>query len=133
MLYHGVVDPATQGNVMRYRVFRILLVGLAAACVCSAGATAQTRDYFLTTPSTKKYTVIFGGIGAGTTYAERFRQWTFKLYDILTSTYGYRPEHVTLLLGRGDIEASRISGPSRRETILATMAELKKRFSRATR
>ncbi len=127
MLDYGVVDPAAQGNVMRYRVLRILLVGLAAVCVYSADATAQTRDYFLTTPSTQKYVVIFGGIGAGTTYAERFRQWTFKLYDVLTGTYGYRPEHVTLLLGRGDTESSRISGPCRRETILATMAGLKKK------
>jgi len=112
---------------MRCRAFRILLVGLVAACVGTGDATAQTRDYFLTTPSTQKYAVIFGGVGAGTTYAERFRQWTFKLHDTLTNAYGYRPEHVTLLLGRGDTEASRISGPCQRETILATMAALKKK------
>ena len=125
MLDPGVDDSATQGNVMRDRALGILLVGLVVAWVGTVDATTQTRDYFLTTPSTQKYAVIFGGIGAGKTYAERFRQWAFKLHDLLTGAYGYRPEHVTLLLDRGGTEASRISGPCRRETILTTMAALK--------
>lgn len=112
---------------MSTRAFRVLFVCLVATCVPFGDAPAQTRDYFLTGPSTRKYAVVFGGAAAGKTYAERFREWTFKLHEILTGEYGYRPEHITLLLGRGETEASIISGPCRRETILETMTALKKK------
>jgi hypothetical protein len=112
---------------MSCRALRTLGLALVAACLSCGVAHAQTREYFRTEPSTRKYVVIFGGLGADNTYAERFREWTFKLHDIPTGEYGYRPEHITLLLGDDTTGASIISGPCRRETILETLTALKQR------
>jgi len=71
---------------MRAAALRVFLMRLVVACVSSGETTAQPRDYFLTAPNSQKYVVILGGIGAGETTAERFRQWSFKLYGILTGS-----------------------------------------------
>jgi hypothetical protein len=85
---------------------------------------AGHRDYFLPRLSTEKYVVIMTGAAAEEKYAKRFQDWSFRLFDALTTSYGYRPEHITLLLGPGDATDPKISGPCRKETILETIHHL---------
>ena len=85
---------------------------------------AGQRDYFLPRLSTEKYVVIMTGAAAEEKYAQRFRDWSFQLFDVLTTSYGYRPDHITLLLGTGDPTESRVSGPCRKETIIETIHHL---------
>ncbi len=75
----------------------------------------------------QKYAVIFGGAAVDETYHAKFRQWTLKLQEILVRDYRYPPDHVTLLLDRGDSETPPIAEPCRPETILATMERLQKK------
>ncbi len=87
---------------------------------------AHSREYFLPGPDTHKYAVILGGAAANETYRDQFRQWSFKLHEILVRDYAYPPDHITLLLGRGDSEASIIAGPCRHNAILDAMGRLRK-------
>lgn len=93
-------------------------------CATSPG-NAQDRDYFLENPSQQKIVIILGGAGAGKKYVDRFRDWTLQLYDMLTDEYGYTPDQVTLLLGRGDADDTRIAGPCRTQTIRETCAAVR--------
>jgi hypothetical protein len=90
-------------------------------------AEAQNREYFLAGPDTQKFALIFGGAAADERYQAQFRLWTIKLHEILVQDYGYPPDHITLLLGRGDPDVSKIADPCRQETILATMGRLRKK------
>lgn len=112
---------------MRALAFQVLCVCLITLLAPFENAKAQIRDYFLTRPDTHKYAVIFGGAAAGAKYEQRFRQWSLNLYEILTRDYGYAPDHIILLLGRGDPAELKIAGPCRLETMLETMAALQKK------
>jgi hypothetical protein len=111
------------------RVLALLTVGVWSAMLAASVAHAQlpNRDYFRVSPDSEKYAVIFGGAGADETYQARFRQWALKLYEVLAGDYGYRPDHITLLVGRGDAAAPEIAGPCRRDTISAAMDGLQKK------
>ena len=85
---------------------------------------AEQRDYFLPRPSTEKYVVMLTGAAAEEKYAQRFRDWSLRLFDVLTTSYGYRSDRITLLLGKGDPMESRVSGPCRKETIIETLNNL---------
>ena len=112
---------------MRVPVLQILCFCLVAVFIPFGDTEAQIREPFLPGSAREKYAVIFGGAAAGKKYEEQFREWTLKLHETLTRDYGYRPDHMTLLLGQGDSEESRISGPCRQETILETMTSLEKK------
>ena len=109
---------------MKVSAFRMLSFIMTIVLPLLTSAAVQSRQYFLAGPDTQKYAVIFGGAAADASYQARFRQWTLKLHEILVQEYGYPPDHVILLLGRGDPTAPEIGGPCRRETILETMAGL---------
>jgi hypothetical protein len=85
---------------------------------------AEQRDYFLPRPSTEKYVVILTGVAAEEKYAQRFRDWSLRLFDVFTTTYAYRPDRIKLLLGKGDPVESRVSGPCRKETIIEILNTL---------
>jgi hypothetical protein len=85
---------------------------------------AEQRDYFLPRPFTEKYVVIMTGAAAENKYAQRFREWSFRLFDVLTTSYGYRPDHIILLLGNGDPTEPRVSGACRKETIMENIRHL---------
>ena len=85
---------------------------------------AEQREYFLPRPSTEKYVVILTGAPAEEKHAQRFHDWSLRLVDVLTSSYGYRSDHITLLLGKGDPMESRVSGPCRKESIIETLNNL---------
>lgn len=93
----------------------------------ASGAQLANRDYFRVSPDTRKYAVIFGGAGADETYQAQFRQLTLKLYEVLAGEYGYAPDNIRLLVGRGPSTGPEIAGPCRRETISATMGDLQKK------
>ncbi|UCD81776.1 MAG: caspase family protein [Desulfobacterales bacterium] len=112
---------------MRVFALQLLCVCLITLFLPFGKVNAQAREYFLTRPDTHKYAVIFGGAAAGETYEQRFRQWSLKLYESLAGDYGYPPDHITLLLGRGDPEETRIAGACRLETILEAMDALRKK------
>ena len=112
---------------MRGLALHFLYICLVAVLLPIGEMQAQMREHFLPGSTTEKYAVIFGGAAAGKKYEERFRAWSLQLHEILTVDYGYRPDQITLLLGHGDSEEPRISGPCRRETILETMTSLEKR------
>ena len=112
---------------MKMPALRILCLIPAIVLALLPNSEAQSPQYFLPKPDTQKFAVIFGGAAADETYQTQFRQWTLKLQQILVRDYGYPPDHVTLLLGRGDSEAPTISGPCRLETILAAMERLQKK------
>jgi hypothetical protein len=122
-----VDDPAEKGYVMRVPVLQILCICLVTVFIPFGDTEAQIREHFLPGSTTEKYAVIFGGAASGKIYEEQFREWALNLHEILAEDYGYRPDQITLLLGRGDSEESRISGPCRRETILETMTNLQKK------
>ncbi len=101
----------------------------------------QPQDYFLNTPNIRKHVIIIAGAAVSKEYAQRFQDWSFRLYDALIDSYGYSTETVTLLLGNGQavpmddqtdeeaIEKSpqRISGSSRREVIQQTLASIRQK------
>ena len=111
---------------MRVPPFRMLCLITAMVLTLLPITEVQCREYFLPTPNTQKFAVIFGGAAANETYRARFRQWTLKLHKILLQDYGYPADHVTLLLGDGDPGGPEIAGPCRLENILATMGRLQK-------
>jgi len=110
---------------MRITLLQLLCFSFLTASL-GLGETGLKREYFLPSPTAQKYVVILGGAAAGKKYATRFREWTLRLYDTLTTDYGYQPEQIILLLGHGDPDEPRISGPCRRETIQDTVRDLKK-------
>ena len=112
---------------MKVPAIRMLCLVPAMVFALLANAEAQSREYFLARPDTQKFVVIFGGAAADERYQAQFRQWTLKLREILVQDYGYPPDHITLLLNRGDPEVSKIAGPCRLETILETMERLRKK------
>jgi hypothetical protein len=122
-----MVDPAQKGDVMRVPAIGMLSLMAALVLALFANAEAQSREYFLAAPDTRKYAVIFGGAAADERYQAQFRQWTLKLHEILVRDYKYPPAHITLLLGRGDPEASEIADSCRLETILETMERLRQK------
>ncbi len=111
------------------RMWAILILALWPAMVMVPATHARTenRDYFRVSPDSSKFAVIFGGAGADETYQARFRQWALKLYEILAGDYGYAPDHLTLLVGRGDSADPEISGPCRRDTISAALDKLQQK------
>jgi len=111
---------------MKVPIFRILFLVAAMLPALLAIGEAQSREYFLAGPQNQKYAVILGG-AAAERYQAQFRQWTLKLHEILVRDYGYPADHITLLLGRGDPEASQIAGPCRLETILQAMERLRQK------
>jgi len=110
---------------MKVSAIRMLPLIPAMILALFANARAESREYFLTQADTQKYAVILGGIGADDQYQSQFRQWTVKLHEILVADYGYPPDHIALLLGRGDAATPEIAGNCRRETIVATMEQLR--------
>jgi hypothetical protein len=122
-----VVDPAQKGDVMKVPAIRMLCLIPAMVIGLLSISEAQRREYFLATPDTQKFAVIFGGAAADERYQAQFRQWTLTLQEILVRDYGYPPDHVTLLLGRDDPEVSKIAGACRLETMLETMDRLRKK------
>ena len=112
---------------MRVSAIGILCLIAAMVLVFLSNAESQSRAYFLPRPDMQKYAVIFGGAAVDETYHAKFRQWTLKLQEILVRDYRYPPDHVTLLLDRGDSETPPIAEPCRLETILATMERLQKK------
>ena len=112
---------------MKVPAIRMLWLVPAMVFALLANAHAQSREYFLARPDTQKFVVIFGGAAADERYQTQFRQWTLKLQEILVQDYGYPPDHITLLLDRGDPEVSKIAGPCRLETIIETMDRLRKK------
>lgn len=110
------------------RMLALLILGVWQIIFLAPVGNAQLLDqgYFRVSPDSRKYALIFGGAGADETYQTRFRQWTLKLSEILARDYGYPSDHITLLLGRGDPKVPEISGPCRRDTILAAMDRLQK-------
>ncbi len=118
-------DPAQKGHVMKLPAIRKLWLIAAMLSALFADSPVQGREYFLTGPDTHKYVVILGGAAVDETYQTQFRQWTLKLYDILVQDYAYPPDHITLLLGRGESGTPKIAGPCRRKTILKTMERLR--------
>ncbi|HBW84202.1 MAG TPA: hypothetical protein DEF79_09205 [Gammaproteobacteria bacterium] len=87
---------------------------------------------FLDTPETTKFAVIMTGPAVGDDNAERFRQWSLSLHDILARDYGYSSGNITLLYDDGDgnfIGGERVDGACSREGIevaLERLAELVK-------
>ena len=126
-----MVDPAQKGDVMKVPAIRILCLISALSFTLPSIAEAQGREYFLARPDTQKFAVILGGIATNERYQAQFRQWTLKLQEILVRDYGYSPDHIALLLGRGDPGASKIGSPCRLETILETMGQLRKKVQPA--
>jgi hypothetical protein len=122
-----VVDPAQKGNVMTAAGIRIWFWIPAVILALASAEDAQSREYFLTGTLTQKYAVILGGAAADERYRDQFRQWTQKLHEILVRDYGYPPDHITLLLGRGDPAVSNIAGPCRQETVLEAMGKLRQK------
>ncbi|CAB1055642.1 hypothetical protein D1BOALGB6SA_375 [Olavius sp. associated proteobacterium Delta 1] len=110
---------------MKVPAIRLLSLIAVVVLALPVNAEAQSREYFLAGADTRKYAVILGGIGADEKYQSQFRQWTLKLHAILVADYGYPPDHITLLLGRGDPATSEIAGNCRLETIAATMEQLR--------
>ena len=110
---------------MKVTAIRMLYLIPAVVFTLLAIAEAQSREYFLAGPDRQKFAVILGGAAADERYQAQFRQWTFKLHEILVQDYGYPPDHITLLLGRGDPNVSEITDACRLETILTAMERLR--------
>jgi hypothetical protein len=122
-----MVAAPQKGDDLKVLALHALCIWLVTLLPPLAHANAQIREYFLARPDTHKYAVIFGGAAAGKIYEQRFREWSLKLHEILTRDYGYSPDQITLLLGRGDPEEVRIAGACRLETILLTMERLREK------
>jgi len=112
----------TQGIVMKALLCRIIWGCLFIA----SSASAQQRDYFLPKPTMHNYAVILGGAAAEKKYGDQIRHWALQLHDILAVDYGYRPEHIILLMGQVEPDDVRISGPCRREVIQDKIQALRK-------
>ncbi|MDJ0783297.1 MAG: hypothetical protein QNJ22_15075 [Desulfosarcinaceae bacterium] len=106
------------------RPHRAIVLGI---CLFFAvAASAQSRDYFLPTPATRTYMVILAGASPEKAYGDQIRRWCFQLYTILTEDYGYRRDHIILLMNRStDSEDGRISGASRRDILYEKMEALR--------
>ncbi|RJQ58386.1 MAG: hypothetical protein C4530_10680 [Desulfobacteraceae bacterium] len=120
-----MVHAAAKRDVMsisarKYLTAGCLIVLLSAVRPSAAGQ----RDYFLPQPDTEKHVVMLTGTAAEEKHAKRFREWSLRLHDVLTGSYGYRPERITLLLGAGDPAESRVSGACKKETIVEAIDRL---------
>ncbi len=111
------------------RLSAVRRLGLIAATILAliGAKPGHGREYFLAQPEMQKYAVILGGAAANETYQAQFWQWSLGLHDILVRDYAYSPDQITLLLGRGNAGTSKIAGPCRRQTILDTMEQLRRK------
>lgn len=81
------------------------ILALLAACLVSpvmAQDGLSADRYFLERPERAKHVLILTGPTVGEETANRFRQWSYSLHDILIRDYGYSEQTITLLMGDGE-------------------------------
>lgn len=92
---------------------------LAASVAGPTGAVAQGRTHLL----------VVAGIGGEARYTQSFYQWGARLADVAIERWGVRPEDVTMLTERPDMDAERIDGRSTKDGIDAALRTIAGRAS----
>jgi len=120
------------------KVPRALLILAATAVLGSVHAQqpgsidGEAEPWFRNQPDTGKYFFIITGAAASEEIRDRFRRWSFSLYDTLGRDYGYQADQLILLIDDGNVEdrnAARVDGSSRREDIETQIRSLQARVN----
>ena len=96
------------------------------------GVDGEADPWFRNQPDTSKYFFIITGAAASEDIRDRFRRWSFSLYDTLGSDYGYSADKLILLIDDGTVDAgnaARVDGSSRREDIETHIQSLQGKVS----
>mgnify|MGYP002631655734 CR=1 FL=1 len=92
----------------------------------------EAEPWFRNQADTAKYFFIITGAAASEEIRDRFRRWSFSLYDTLGSDYGYQADQLILLIDEGNVDArdaARVDGSSRREDIEGHVQNLQARVN----
>lgn len=84
----------------------------------------EDTPWFRQTADHNKHAVIVTGAAASDEIRERFRRWSFDLYDVLLTEYGYHEEHLWLLLDDGEVSGpagQRVGASSRVEDVRSSL------------
>jgi hypothetical protein len=70
------------------------------------------------------HALIVVGIGGDTIHTKRFQEWAAGLHDALIQKHGMSKERVIYLGERPEADPTRITGPSRKDNVLAAIKDL---------